>query len=55
MQPLIHFKPDVDQAPELNHPQVGMFFDPDVELTQAHIECLYEAIKYAKRLMYGED
>ena len=49
------FSLDIDMTPQLCHPKVGMFIDPDLEVTEAHIQCLYEAIQYANRLMHGED
>jgi hypothetical protein len=49
------FNLDIDMTPQLCHPQVGMFIDPEVEISDVHIQCLYEAIQYANRLMHGED
>ena len=55
MNALHSFSLDIDMTPQLVHPQVGMFIDPSVELSDVHIQCLYEAIQYANRLMHGEE
>jgi hypothetical protein len=52
MNALHGFSLDIDMTPQLNHPQVGMFIDSDLEVTEVHIQCLYEAIQYANKLMY---
>lgn len=53
MNALQGFTLDIDMTPQLCHPQVGMFIDPEVEISDVHIQCLYEAIQYANRLMHG--
>lgn len=54
MKPLHGFNLDIDMTPQLNHPMVGMFIDPDLELTESHINCLYDAIQIAQAMVYGE-
>lgn len=40
---------DIDYIPELNHPLVQGFIDPEVEVTDMHLEAIAEAV------MLGED
>ena len=44
---------DIDFTPELNHPLVRAYIDPDVELSESHIQCIYEAIQIAQDMKYG--
>ena len=53
MRPAIPLELDIDTYPQFNHPLVQAFVGEDVEVTQMHIECLYEAIEYARRMLYG--
>jgi hypothetical protein len=54
MNPLIPFDLDIDMAPQLCHHLVGAFIDPDVELDDCHIQAIYDAIQYARRMQYEE-
>jgi len=49
------FSLDIDLSPQLTHPLVGAFIDPDVELDEVHIQCIYDAIQIAQQMvMRGE-
>ena len=52
MTPLQSLMLDIDLAPHLTHPLVGAFIDPSLELTEMHINCIYDAIQYAQQMMY---
>lgn len=41
---------DIDYMPHLNHPLVGAYIGVDVEFNEHHINCIYEAIKYANEV-----
>lgn len=44
---------DIDVLPQLNHPLVKAFADIDVELSEQHVQCIYDAIEYADKVLYG--
>jgi hypothetical protein len=49
------FSLDIDISPQLTHPLVGAFIDPDLELSEAHIQCIYDAVRVAQEMvMKGE-
>jgi hypothetical protein len=55
MQPLQGFSLDIDMTPQLTHPLVGAFIDPDLELDEVHIQCIYDAVRVAQEMvMKGE-
>jgi len=43
---------DIDYIPQLNHPIVQAYIDPDIELDEAHMDCIMDAIEYADQVMY---
>lgn len=43
---------DIDYIPQLNHPIVQAYIDPDIELDESHIDCIMDAIEYADQVMY---
>ncbi len=51
--PLLPVQFNIDYIPQLNHPLVRAYIDPDVELDQIHIDCIYDAIEEAEDLMHG--
>lgn len=46
---------DIDICPSLNHPLVQIYTSPGIEPTEAHIECVYQAIQYANEVLYGKE
>lgn len=54
MKAITDFKLNIDISPNLSHPLVGVFIDPNVEVDEIHIQCIFEAIQYANRLLHGE-
>lgn len=55
MQPLHGFSLDIDLSPQLTHPLVGAFIDPELELDEVHIQCIYDAVRIAQEMvMKGE-
>lgn len=53
--PLQGFSLDIDLSPQLTHPLVGAFIDPDLDLCEAHIQCIYDAVAIAQEMvMKGE-
>lgn len=55
IKPLNPISLDIDFSPQLCHPLVQAFLDPDVELSESHIQCIYEAIKMAQEMKYSQD
>lgn len=43
---------NIDYLPQLNHPLLQAYIDPDVELGESHIDCIADAIEYADKVMY---
>lgn len=53
--PLQGFSLNIDLSPQLVHPLVGAFIDPDVELSESHIQCIYDAIEIAQEMVMKGD
>lgn len=51
--PVVPIELDIEFLPTLNYPLVKAYVDPDVELDDCHINCIYDAIDYAKSINYG--
>lgn len=49
--PLQGFSLNIDITPQLVHPLVGAFIDPDLELTESHIQCIYDAVAIAQEMV----
>lgn len=49
---LLPIQMDIDYIPQLNHPLVQAYIDPDIELDETHINCIYDAIELAYGIMY---
>lgn len=54
-QALLALDLDIVMLPTLNHPLVQAYVHGDIEPTESHVECLCEAIKYAKELVYSKE
>ena len=55
MKPLLPVELEIDYFPGLNHPMVKAFISGDVEISEIHINCIYDAIEYANRNLYDSD